>query len=757
MSSDELGQMPALLPMATKDPGADPKATAAPAARRPRRRAASVPMDTPISLPEVPEVRSEPAPVRIKKPAAPRAPRKAKIDTGAAGVAPAASVANSSALGEVVPSQPVHQGQLALEAAHQVSPSTEHTPDRSETLAHNSAVATQPTATVIPPQPAVIARPPAQIEAVAAAAADYPVMPEGPASSSVQPESQIAVDTAAQTVATTPPIDLTALTSTHADIVAASSASEMSSDANQISAPLTSFEHSFADLAPPRPVVRVATPHVLHRVQVVALGRKRDALQHLLVSEPPIHTLIFTRTKHGADKISRFLDRVGFKTAAIHGDKSHGARNRALAGFKAGEIHLLVITDIAARALDIEHLPIVINYDLPHIAEDYLLRVARTGSAAQEGLALSIITQEESPQFRGVRALLQSEIEVQPLPGFEAADAFDPERDPLPRPENDTSIADPAARPAHAARPPRAPNPAQPSRRERGGRHERGPRPAPANATPDGTAEVVVAEDGSVVAPQAQTQPARHERGPRPERTARPERNARPERKPRPERGPSADRGPTAGRGPSSDRGPRPERGARPDRHARGQQRGFVPRGDEQPYFAGDAELPGDAQNFGDDPSNAVDYSEVEGHIERGNSATPIGPAKVVDSYNRRRRNGRHDPFAPVEVNEEQASIYDERQPDDFRDQWSVLGPSAGRPAWTFADQGQPAATETRIRSDAQPRHDPAVFPKQGERRPASTRPTGPRGAPPRPGQSRGGQSRPGQPRQGRPKRADGR
>ena len=496
----------------------------------------------------------------------------------------------------------------------------------------------------------------------------------------------------------------------------------------------------------PAPIAHVPIPLNVHqRMYVVALGKKREALQHLLTTQVPVQTLIFTRTKHGADKISRFLERVGFKSAAIHGDKSHGARTRALAGFKAGEITLLVATDIAARGLDIESLPVVINYDLPHIADDYVQRVARAANGPETGLALSLITQEESPQFRAVRGLLAGEIELLSLTGFEAAEAFDPDRDPPPqRLENEAAATEPAVRPAHTPRPPRPPKGAPGSRRERGGRHERGPRTDVAVAGDLPPGEGVPATEGEAAVPVA----AKADRGPRPERVARPDRGPRPERGPNPERKPRVER----------ERGPRPDRGSRLDRGPRGE-RAPVMRGDEQP-FGPEPVFPDDAQNFGDDPSNAVDFSEVEGRVERGNSALPQPAMRTGDADNRRRRrNGRLDPFAPVEVNEEQSSIYDERQPEDYRDQWSVLGPTAGRPAWTFADQSLQPVADPRVRSDAQPRSDPSVFARAGERRPGPPRPGGPRQGQgqPRPGQPRSGQPRQGQPRHGRPKRADGR
>lgn len=575
-----------------------------------------------------------------------------------------------------------------------------------------------------------------------------------PVASETRPESLFprseAVPTATSVSAATQ--DLTLPTAVEPAIVSAGQASEPAVEP----LPVIEVQAVAPDSAPspvlapaPIPAREPVTLNVAQRIYVVALGRKREALQHLLGTEVTGQTLVYTRTKHGADKISRFLERVGFKAAAIHGDKSHGARSRALAGFKSGEITLLVATDIAARALDLEALPVVVNYDLPHIADDYVQRLSRVTQVPVPGRAVSIITQEESPQYRAVRALVADEIELMNLAGFEAAEAFDPDRDPPQRAENEERNEAPAPRPQvqQPPRPPRPPN-APGGRRERG-RHDRNARIAPeAVAQVPGAEPGGLVENAVVAAPSAPVErPARPERGPRPERPARAERGPRPERK------------------------PRPDRAARNDRGRRGE-RVPVMRGDEQP-FGPEPVFPDDAQNFGDDPTNAVDFSEVEGRIERGNSALPQPVLRQPDGDNRRRRrNGRPDPFAPFapqEINEDQANIWDERQPDDYRDQWSVLGPTAGRPAWTYADQGLLAPAEPKIRSDAQPRIDPgAIFAKperggeRGSERPGERgeRRSGPRAArsgPPRQGQPRGGQARQGQPRHGRPKRADGR
>src|SRR5690606_18547041 len=115
------------------------------------------------------------------------------------------------------------------------------------------------------------------------------------------------------------------------------------------------------------------------RVHPVDASRKRDLLIHLLTQTMGQQTLVFSRTKHGADKLVRSLEQAGVRSAAIHGNKSQNARTKALADFKSGRVGVLVATDIAARGLDIAQLPAVINYDLPMVAEDYVHRIGRTG------------------------------------------------------------------------------------------------------------------------------------------------------------------------------------------------------------------------------------------------------------------------------------------------------------------------------------------------------------------------------------------
>lgn len=169
--------------------------------------------------------------------------------------------------------------------------------------------------------------------------------------------------------------------------------------------------------------IQVAKPNsvaatVTHRVHPVDAARKRDLLLHLLQNDAR-QTLVFGRTKHGADKLATMLERAGLRAAAIHGNKSQNQRTRALKDFKGGKVAVLVATDIAARGLDIDQLPMVINYDLPMVAEDYVHRIGRTGRAGAEGLAISLVSHEEDGLLRDIRRLLKQEIAVEAVAGFE--------------------------------------------------------------------------------------------------------------------------------------------------------------------------------------------------------------------------------------------------------------------------------------------------------------------------------------------------
>lgn len=158
---------------------------------------------------------------------------------------------------------------------------------------------------------------------------------------------------------------------------------------------------------------------VSHRVHPVDAARKRELLLELLSRDSRQQTLVFSRTKHGSDKLAKFLEASGLRCAVIHGNKSQGARTRALKEFKNGRATVMVATDIAARGIDIDQLPMVINFDLPMVAEDYVHRIGRTGRAGVEGQAISLVSDEESGLLRDIQRLLKRDIEVEVVPGFE--------------------------------------------------------------------------------------------------------------------------------------------------------------------------------------------------------------------------------------------------------------------------------------------------------------------------------------------------
>ena len=151
----------------------------------------------------------------------------------------------------------------------------------------------------------------------------------------------------------------------------------------------------------------------------VAHDRKRALLAHLIKTNDWQQVLVFTRTKHGANRLAEQLERDGIEADAIHGNKSQGARTRALKRFKDNELRVLVATDIAARGLDIELLPHVVNYDLPHVAEDYVHRIGRTGRAGTSGAAVSLVSHEDRPLFTAIERLMKRSVELRVVPGFE--------------------------------------------------------------------------------------------------------------------------------------------------------------------------------------------------------------------------------------------------------------------------------------------------------------------------------------------------
>jgi ATP-dependent RNA helicase RhlE len=162
---------------------------------------------------------------------------------------------------------------------------------------------------------------------------------------------------------------------------------------------------------------------ITHRIHPVDLDRKRALLLHVLTQAPAGQALVFCKTKRGADRVGRHLESGGLRAAVIHGDKAQSARSRSLADFKAGRVSVLVATDIAARGLDVAQLPLVVNYDLPLVAEDYIHRVGRTGRAGAAGRAISLVTTSDRPLLRGIQQLLSLPLEQVAVAGFETTSA----------------------------------------------------------------------------------------------------------------------------------------------------------------------------------------------------------------------------------------------------------------------------------------------------------------------------------------------
>ena len=153
-------------------------------------------------------------------------------------------------------------------------------------------------------------------------------------------------------------------------------------------------------------------------VHYVDKGRKRELLSQLIKTNDWRQVLVFTRTKHGANKLTKQLEEAGISAAAIHGNKSQGARTKALASFKANEIRVLVATDIAARGIDIDQLPHVVNYELPNVPEDYVHRIGRTGRAGQSGEAVSLVCIDEHKLLFDIEKFIKSEIKKVHIEAF---------------------------------------------------------------------------------------------------------------------------------------------------------------------------------------------------------------------------------------------------------------------------------------------------------------------------------------------------
>jgi len=162
-----------------------------------------------------------------------------------------------------------------------------------------------------------------------------------------------------------------------------------------------------------------ASAQVSQLIHPVDRSRKAEMLSHLINSKNWKQVLVFTRTKHGANRLTKQLDAGGITAAAIHGNKSQGARTQALANFKSGGVRVLVATDIAARGLDIDQLPHVVNFELPNVPEDYVHRIGRTGRAGLSGEAVSLVCVDEHKLLRDIERLVKTDLPQLVLPGFE--------------------------------------------------------------------------------------------------------------------------------------------------------------------------------------------------------------------------------------------------------------------------------------------------------------------------------------------------
>ena len=172
----------------------------------------------------------------------------------------------------------------------------------------------------------------------------------------------------------------------------------------------------------PQQIVAVTVTHQVHHVSV---ERKRDVLAHILTQHGVDRALVFCKTKRGANRVGEDLERRGVGAGVIHGNKSQGARSRALDDFKTGRVRVLVATDLAARGLDIAHMPLVVNFELPLVAEDYVHRVGRTGRAGLPGRAVSLVSASESGLLRQIQQVVAAPLERVASPIANAAEAPD--------------------------------------------------------------------------------------------------------------------------------------------------------------------------------------------------------------------------------------------------------------------------------------------------------------------------------------------
>ena len=204
------------------------------------------------------------------------------------------------------------------------------------------------------------------------------------------------------------------------------------------------------EVTPPNTTVE----RIEQRVFRLPASHKRALLAHLVTQGAWEQVLVFTRTKHGANRLAEYLDKHGLSAAAIHGNKSQNARTKALADFKANQIRILVATDIAARGLDIDQLPHVVNFELPNVEEDYVHRIGRTGRAGRSGEAISLVAPDEEKLLKAIERLTKQRIADGDTLGFDP-DSIEVEKPEVrpPRPERQPRANKPRHEPAKPAKP----------------------------------------------------------------------------------------------------------------------------------------------------------------------------------------------------------------------------------------------------------------------------------------------------------------
>ncbi|MGH8466708.1 MAG: DEAD/DEAH box helicase, partial [Pseudomonas sp.] len=186
------------------------------------------------------------------------------------------------------------------------------------------------------------------------------------------------------------------------------------------------------EVTPPNTTVE----RIEQRVYRLPASHKRALLAHLITTGAWEQVLVFTRTKHGANRLAEYLEKHGLTAAAIHGNKSQNARTKALADFKAGTVRIMVATDIAARGLDIDQLPHVVNFELPNVEEDYVHRIGRTGRAGRSGEAISLVAPDEEKLLKSIERVTRQKIADGDLMGFDASKVEAEKPEPRERPQN---------------------------------------------------------------------------------------------------------------------------------------------------------------------------------------------------------------------------------------------------------------------------------------------------------------------------------